>query len=199
MSNSVVPPLPIREKPQALAIGLAAVLVPIGLFVAVVAVAAPNGSYFPSSWGWASLAFLWAAAVGLVVGQRVSFGRLEIAYFGAWLVLLGWTAASLLWSPTATQTMYEVERTVVYVSFAFALAVLGRRSLPLLLPALLAGIVAVAAYGLATRLLPDRVGSFDSFVGYRLSEPLGYWNAVSIFVAAGSAVAVGLAARGRSV
>ena len=199
MSNSVVPQLPARETPQALAIEPAAFLVPLGLFVAVVAVAAPNGSYFPSSWGWASLAFLWAAAVGLIVGRRVSFGRLEVLYLGAWLALLAWTAASLLWSPTTTQTMYEVERTVVYVSFAFALAVLGRRGLPFLLPALLAAIVSIAAYALATRLLPDRVGSFDSYVGYRLSEPLGYWNALSVFVAAGSALAIGLAARARLV
>ena len=197
MSNSVVPKLPVRERPRALAIEPAVVLVPAGLFVAVVATAAANGSYFPSSWGWASLAFLWAAAIGLVVQRRVTLGTLEVAYLGAWLVLLAWTAASLLWSPTTTQTMYEVERTVVYVSFAFALAVLGRRSVQLLLPALLAGIVAVAAYALATRLLPDRVGSFDSFVGYRLSEPLGYWNALSVFVAVGIVVAVGLAARAR--
>ena len=95
--------------------------------------------------------------------------------------------------------MYEVERTVVYVSFAFALAVLARRSVQVMLPALLAGIVAVAAYALATRLLPDRVGSFDSYVGYRLSEPLGYWNALAVFVAIGIVVAVGLAARARAL
>jgi hypothetical protein len=170
-------------------------LVPLGLFIAVVSIAAPNGSYFPSSWGWASLAFLWAAATGLIIQSRVSFGALHAVYLGAWSALLVWTAASLLWSPTTTQTMYEVERTVVYASFAFALAVLGRRSVPLLLPALLAAIVAVSTYALATRLLPDRVGSFDSFVGYRLSEPLGYWNALAVFVAIGIVVAVGLAAR----
>jgi hypothetical protein len=114
---------------------------------------------------------------------------------GAWLFLLAWTTASLLWSPTTTQTMYEVERTIVYVSFAVALAVLARRSVQLLLPALLAGIVCVAAYALATRLLPDRVGSFDAIAGYRLSEPIGYWNALSVFVAIGIVVAAGLAAR----
>jgi hypothetical protein len=199
MANSVAPEIGIRETPRALELGLAAVLVPVGLCIAVVATAAPNGSYFPSSWGWASLAFLWAAAIGLVVQSRVSFGKLEAAYLVAWCVLLAWTAVSLLWSGATTQTMYEVERTVVYVSFAFALAVLGRRSVGLLLPTLLAGIVAVAAYALATRLLPDRVGSFDSYVGYRLSEPLGYWNSVAVFVAAGSAIAVGLAARARSI
>src|SRR3990170_2790731 len=84
MSNSVVPQLPVSDTPRALAIDLPVILVPLGLFMAVTAIAAPNGSYFPSSWGWASLAFLWAAAIGLVVGQCVSLGRLEIAYLGAW-------------------------------------------------------------------------------------------------------------------
>lgn len=199
MSNTVVPKLPARERPRALAIEPAVVLVPAGLFVAVVSTAAASGSYFPSSWGWASLAFLWAAAIGLLVQRGVTLGTLEVAYLGAWLVLLAWTAASLLWSPTTTQTMYEVERTVVYVSFAFALVVLGRRSVQLLLPALLAGIVAVAAWALATRLLPDRVGSFDSYVGYRLSEPLGYWNALAVFVSVGIVVAAGLAARAEAL
>ena len=199
MSDSLVPQLPASEKPRALTIDPAGVLVPLGLFAAVISVAAPDGSYFPSSWGWASLAFLWAAAIGLIVQKRVTLGAIDVAYLGAWLVLLTWTAASLFWSQTATQTMYEVERTVVYVSFALALAVLARRSLPFLLPTLLAGIVAVASYSLATRLLPDRVGTFNSFAGYRLSEPLGYWNAVSIFVAIGIVVAVGLAARAEAV
>ena len=199
MSNTVARKLSVREGPRSLTIEPAAVLVPAGLFVAVVSTAAASGSYYASSWGWASLAFLWAAALGLVAQRQTTLGPLEVAYLGAWLVLLGWTAASLLWSPTTTQTMYEVERTVVYVSFALALAVLARRSVHLLLPALLAGIVAVAAYALATRLLPDRVGSFDSYVGYRLSEPLGYWNALSVFVAMGIAVAVGLAARAQAL
>jgi hypothetical protein len=199
MSRSLVPPLPVSEKPRALAIEPAVVLVPLGLFVAVVSVAAPDGSYFPSSWGWASLAFLWAGAIGLVVQKHTTLAALDAAYLGAWLVLLAWTAASALWSETTTQTTYEVERTLVYVSFAFALAVLARRSLPFLLPSLLAGIVAVASYALATRLLPDRVGTFNSFAGYRLSEPLGYWNALSIFVVIGIVVAVGLAARAEAV
>ncbi len=199
MSNSVAPNLPVRASRRALAIEPAVVLVPAGLFVAVVSTAAASGSYFPSSWGWASLAFLWAAAICILVQRRVALGTLEVAYLAAWLLLLVWTAASLLWSPTTTQTMYEVERTVVYVSFAFAIAVLARRSVQVMLPALLAGIVAVAAYALATRLLPDRVGSFDSYVGYRLSEPLGYWNALAVFVAVGIAVAAGLAARAEAL
>jgi hypothetical protein len=199
MSNSVARHVGVSETPRALAIDPSIILVPAGLFIAVVAIAAPNGSYFPSSWGWPALAFLWAGAIALAVRRTISVSRLEVAYLVAWLALLAWIAASLLWSPTATHTMYEVERTIIYVSFAFVLAVVGRRSVKALLPALLAGIVAVAAYALATRLLPERVGTFDSFVGYRLSEPLGYWNALAVFVAIGIVVAVGLAAHGRSI
>ena len=198
MSNSVVRPLS-SDTSRALPLDWTVMLVPLGLFVAVVAISAPNGSYFPSSWGWAALAFLWVGAIALVVQRALSLSRLEAGYLLAWLGLLAWTAASLLWSPTTTHTMYEVERTIVYVAFAFALAVVGRRSVHALLPALLAGIVVVAAYALATRLLPDRVGTFDSFVGYRLSEPLGYWNALAVFVAIGIAVAAGLAAHGASI
>jgi tetratricopeptide (TPR) repeat protein len=198
MSQTAAQQLPVGETSRTFALA-STFLAPLGLFVAVVAIAAPNGSYFPSAWGWAALAFLWAAAIGLVVRARVSLSTLETIYLGALMLVLVWTAASLLWSPTATQTMYEVERTVVYVAFAFALAVLGRRSASLLLPALLAGIMAVSMYALATRLFPDRVGSFDSFVSYRLSEPLGYWNALSALAAIGAAVAVGLAARANSI
>ena len=199
MSDSLVPQLPVSEKPRALAIEPAVVLVPPGLFMAVIAVAAPDGSYFPSSWGWASLAFLWAAAIGLVVQKRVTLGPPRSRVSRRWLVLLVWTAASVLWSPTTTQTMYEVERTSSTPRSRSPSPSSHGGASTFLLPALLAGIVAVASYALATRLLPDRVGTFDSFVGYRLSEPLGYWNALSVFVAIGIVVAVGLAARAEAV
>jgi hypothetical protein len=199
MSERAIQRASIRAEPRALVTESAVYLVPLGLFVSVIAVAAPNGSYFPSSWGWAALAFLWAAAIGLAVRTRIALSTLEIVYLGLLAFVLVWTAASLLWSPTTTQTMYEIERTVVYVAFAFALAVVGRRSVSLLLPALLAGIVTISMYALATRLFPDRIDTFDSFVGYRLSEPLGYWNALSAFAAVGAAVAAGLAARAQSV
>ena len=85
--------------------------------------------------------------------------------------------------------MYEVERGLVYVSFALASPSSARRSCPSSSRRCWRGSWP-SPRSLATRLLPDRVGTFDSFAGYRLSEPLGYWNALSIFAAAGSAVAV---------
>ena len=95
--------------------------------------------------------------------------------------------------------MYEVERTIVYVSFAFVLAVRRAASVQACSPPS----SRASSRWLPTHsrrvCFPERVGTFDSFVGYRLSEPLGYWNALSVFVAIGIVVAVGLAARARSI
>jgi hypothetical protein len=64
MSDSAVPQVQASQTTRALAFDPAAVLIPLGLFIAIVSVAAPNGSYFPSSWGWSALVFRWAAAIG---------------------------------------------------------------------------------------------------------------------------------------
>ena len=53
-------------------------------------------------------------------------------------------------------------------------------------------------YGLATRVLPDRFGGFDSTsFDYRLSAPITYWNGLGIFATMGFLLALGFAARGR--
>jgi O-antigen ligase len=57
-----------------------------------------------------------------------------------------------------------------------------------------AGIAIVCGYALLTRLFPERLGVYDPIAGYRLAEPLGYWNALGIFAAVGSLLALGLAA-----
>jgi O-antigen ligase len=59
----------------------------------------------------------------------------------------------------------------------------------------LCGIATVAGYACLTRLLPDRFTAFDSVAGYRLSDPIGYWNGLGIFSAMGILLALGLAAR----
>src|SRR4029453_4793976 len=48
-------------------------------------------------------------------------------------------------------------------------------------------------------LVPDRLGAFDPIAGYRLSEPIGYWNGLGILAAMGVLLALGFAARARSV
>src|SRR5581483_2109629 len=50
------------------------------------------------------------------------------------------------------------------------------------------------AYGLLTRLFPERAGYVDTIAGQRLEAPLGYWNALGLFAAIGLLLAAGLVA-----
>ena len=165
-------------------------------FATVIGVAWANGGYFPTSWGWASLAFLVAAVAVLAAPGRIAVARPERVFLGAVAGLVGWTALSVVWSASVPSTVAEVERTLVYLAAALALVLAVRRdAVARVLGGVLAGITAVALYGLATRLFPEQLGSFDPVAGYRLAEPLGYWNALGLLCAMGSLLAVGLAAR----
>ena len=68
----------------------------------------------------------------------------------------------------------------------------------MLVAGVLAGVSLVSCYAFLTRVLPDRFAQFDSIAGYRLSDPIGYWNGLSIFAVMGLLLALGFAARARS-
>lgn len=69
-------------------------------------------------------------------------------------------------------------------------------SLPSIAGGILAAITLIGTYSLATRLLPDRLGVYDPIATYRLSQPMGYWNALGLFVVMGVLIALGLVAHG---
>ena len=164
--------------------------------LAITALGAADGGYFPPAWGWAALAFAWAAALALLLRDDLRLTRLEAAWLGALVALAAWTAASIGWSDDPTQSVFEVERMLVYVAAAACvLLVAQRRPLGALLGGVLVGIVVLAGYGLATRLFPERLGVYDPISSYRLAEPLGYWNALGILAAIGIVLAVEVAAR----
>jgi O-Antigen ligase len=155
-----------------------------------------NGGYFPVAWGWSGLALLCLVTVGLAFGVAVEAGVLERALVGSLVALTGWTFLSLLWTSSVPGTVLEGERILVYLAAGIAgLLLLRRSSVPALLLGTWAAITVVATYGLATRLFPDRLGVSDAISGYRLSEPVGYWNAFGILAAIGALLALGLAAR----
>jgi tetratricopeptide (TPR) repeat protein len=111
-------------------------------------------------------------------------------YAGSSVALVGWTAL--------TSTI-EAERAAAYaLAIAGSLCIVYRPQVAALLGGLTAATALVAAYALATRLVPDRLGAYDSVAGYRLSEPLGYWNALGIFVAIGVLLALGFASAASS-
>ena len=163
---------------------------------AVGAIAASDGGYFPDARAWAALAVLWFALLALVFATDVSLGIPSLLLAGGLAALLAWSALSLLWTSSVTLTMLDVEKLLVYVGVvSAALLVVKQRTVPQLLAGVLTGITLVSAYALATRLFPERLGSFDPLSGYRLTNPVGYWNALGIFSGLGVLLAFGFAAR----
>jgi tetratricopeptide (TPR) repeat protein len=174
--------------------------VAVGAALGVGALAAADGGYFPTAWGWAALVTLWLVAALAFVGRITRPSGLQLAFVGGIAGLTAWVWLSIAWSIDAVDSVHEGQRMLVYLAVAVALALVVRKSA--VSPALggvLAGIVLASAYGLATWLFRDRLGVFDPIAGYRLSEPVGYWNGLGIFAAVGALLAVGFAARARTV
>ena len=156
-----------------------------------------SGGYYPTAWGWGALVALWLVATYLVIGTPTRPAPLALTMLGGLALLAAWTWLSLFWSDDVDQTVLEGQRALLYVAVAGALVLVVRRAdVEALLGGALIGIFLPAGYGLLTRLFPDRIGVFDPIAGYRLQEPIGYWNALGLFAAMGAALALGFAARG---
>src|SRR5205823_6103507 len=181
-------------------LGLRKLVWPVATDLLLGVIGAEDGGYYPTSWNWSALVVAWVAAVVLSVRDAVRLGRLELVTIGALFALVGWVALSGLWTDSLPSTVREVERDVLYpIAVLTAAAVFGRRSRRRLLGAVCAAITLVSWYALATRIFPDRIGTFGSVAGYRLFRPLGYWNALGIFSAIGMLLALAFAARGRNL
>jgi O-Antigen ligase/Tetratricopeptide repeat len=180
---------------------LGAVGVGVGSAVGIGALAASDGGYFPTAWGWTALITLWLAAAWLLLGRaEVNGGRLGGLFLGAVTALAGWTWLSLAWTENTTQTALEGFRLLGYLGIAAALVLVVRAErVPALLRGTLAALALVSIYGLATRLFPDRLGTYDPVAGYRLSDPIGYWNGLGIFAAMAALLALVVLARDQSL
>jgi hypothetical protein len=166
--------------------------------LAVAPLAAVHGGYWPTAWNWSVLACLWIVALALVL-RVASTSRLEIVMLAALLALLGWIGASTIWSSDVEQTVLETQRGLVLLAaLAAVLLVVRASSYRALSIGVWAAIAIVCGYALLTRLFPERLGVYDPIAGYRLAEPLGYWNALGIFAALGSLLALGFAAHAHS-
>ena len=164
-------------------------------------VAADDGGWWPETWAWTALVTLAASVVILLVRDR-PLGWLDLGFLGALAALGAWTALSALWSPSVPSTLDEAQRMLAYVgSGLLASLVVDKRTVRHLLGGVLTAIALIGVYALGSRLLPDRIGDFDSsnFGNYRLSEPVTYWNGLAIFLVIGVFLAVGVAARGRAL
>jgi hypothetical protein len=171
-----------------------------GAALGVGALAAADGGYFPTAWGWAALVALWLVAALVSLGTIPRPSVPQLAFLGGLAGLAAWVWLSTVWSIDAVDSVHEGQRMLMYLAVAVALVLVVRASaISPALAGVLAGIALASAYGLASRLFPERLGAFDPIAQTRLSEPLGYWNGLGIFAAMGALLALGFAARARSV
>jgi hypothetical protein len=161
----------------------------------VVGLGVEHGGYFATAWGPVTLVFLVAAAAVLIVHPRPNLGVRALAMPGLLALLFVWILASSAWG-SPSEAVPEAQRTFLYVSGALVLALVLRRGATAgVLIGIWAGISAISLYALATRLFPAELGVFDPIAVYRLSEPVGYWNALGLLAALGVLFAFGLAAQ----
>jgi O-antigen ligase len=158
--------------------------------VAVVGLA--SGGYFPHTWRLTVLALGALAAAAALARRRLVVSRREWLFLAAFAALTLWTALSMRWSENATTSGLEAERTGLYVVGAAAVLFgTDRRSLGWLLGGAVAGITAVAAYGLGQYVIGGH--PLNPIEGNLLFEPVGYANAFGILCAIGIALSIGLA------
>jgi O-antigen ligase len=161
--------------------------------------AADHGGYYPPAWGWSVLLLLWGAGLALLLRADVRVRAPEVALLGVVTALFAWILCSNLWTGSPTRTMLESQRAALYIGAVGAILLLVRgASYRALLGAAWCAIALVCGYALATRLFPERLGITDVIAGYRLSEPVGYWNALGLFAAMGALLALGFVTHGRS-
>jgi O-antigen ligase len=164
-------------------------------------VAADDGGWWPETWAWTALVTLGMSILVLILRDR-ALGWLDLMFVGGLLAFGVWTALSAFWSPSVPSTLDEAHRVLAYVgAVLLGLLVVDRRTVRHVLGGTLAAIALIGTYALATRLLPDRVGDFQSAssFGYRLAEPVTYWNGLAIFLVMGILLALGFAARGQTL
>jgi hypothetical protein len=157
----------------------------------VTALAFANGGYFPTSWGWATLALAWLAALALLASP--SWSRMEWVMGSALVLFAIWSAMSAMWS-VPTDVTPSVERLlVVVVGYLACISLLRTNRVEAFVTSLVVGVSVVCSYALVTRLFPGggTAGS-DRIAAYRLTRPIGYWNALGIFAAIGLILALAL-------
>jgi O-antigen ligase/polysaccharide polymerase Wzy-like membrane protein len=168
--------------------------VSVGIGASIAAVAFADGGYFATATTWTAVVLALVTTLALALRRRIVIPR------GAGIMAAALVGYGVL-GVRADVSVQDALR-----SFAYALAVValcavapsrGGRVLRRLVLAVVGSSTLVVAYGLGTRLFPERLGVFDPIAGYRLSEPLGYWNALGLVAALALVLAVAAAVEPR--
>ena len=140
-----------------------------------------------------------AGGRGAIGSDRIRLGRLDLSFLGLLFAFGLWVLLSATWSSSLPARCWRRSGHLAYVGVTLlALLVVRRRTAPVLVAGVLAGVTLVSGYAFLTRVLPDRFTRFDTLAGYRLTDPIGYWNGLGIFAAMGVLLALGFAARAGS-
>jgi O-antigen ligase len=145
-------------------------------------------------------AFVLLAALALVARWPLVEPPWPLAALAALTGLAVWTGISVAWAPVLGQAVDDTDRVVAYAAvFALAVVVMREPAIRRIAPdTLLAGIVVVAVYALAGRMLPDVVDQARAAIaGDRLHQPISYWNALGILTGFGVILGVAVAGNER--
>jgi O-Antigen ligase len=166
-----------------------------------------GGGYDPLVHDQVGIAVWWVILAGALVGALPNRRPSVLALVGLGLLVafVAWTALSLAWTESVEKTWADLARVAGYLG-VFALAVLARdrEGARRVVAAVGAGVAAVAAIALLSRLHPawfpaaDQTAQFLTSNRERLSYPLHYWNGLAALVAIGAPLLLQVAARGRA-
>jgi len=171
---------------------------------AVFWIAFDRGSFAIPSWATEAIVVWWAILLLVVSGHRRRLSRTSSV---AIVLLLGFAVlqgVSAIWASGAEQPFLSLNRTLLYVGVAvFVASVAGGVALTVWEDGLAAGLSAVAAVALASRLYPDTLGrsgivQFLPDASRRLAYPVDYWNGLAVLVALACPLLLRAASSGRS-
>ncbi len=172
---------------------LAAALLVVVLYAAFAHGATSEATYARVEVALAAIAALTGAAWLWTGTLRFGAPRLAIAGTALLAVFAAWNGITVLWSVAADQTWVELNRALSYVlvlCLAIALGATERRATAWISRGFAAISFLVTCYALGQKLTPglhisglinlNQTGAFP-----RLQEPLGYWNALALFLVLG--------------
>jgi O-Antigen ligase len=161
-----------------------------------------SGGYFPDDYLLAgAIAFAVLSALLVARPPHYRLSAHAVVAIGALAALAAWIGLSAQWSLSPDIALEDMNRALTYVAvFGLALVAAGSGRLSRhLIWGTLGVLTLVSAAALISRLYPDVIATQPAeFGGYRLSYPLGYWNALGAYSALGATLALGLAGNPRS-
>lgn len=177
-----------------------AVLPGVAVFALIFPVALENGGYNPPNWSWATLAIAWLVGLTLLFRERIELSVWELVSIAGLGGLCLWAFASAVWSSDLSASVLGGERTLVYAAAAVAIALIcTRTSINAVSWGVLAAATATVAVGLSDVVLPRLDATNGVANTGRLSDPLGYWNAMGLMGIIGLLIALGLLSRSASM